>query len=133
MKRMFTSATLKTNRLVFTPFYGNHFALLFSFIIFELSTSEISSWPRAAASPARNKQPHHHITRATYINRYPHEPNKAGQNEYFIGLVYMNIAVISIMGRNISVGSANVAGQSKKRTNPKPDLRRMPAMSYARL
>ncbi len=96
MKRMFTSATLKLTGWYLLILVI--ISLLFSFIIFELSTSEISS--RLERLQVRLETNNRTITLPGPLTLTDIRMNqtKQARTSIFIGLVYMNIAVISIGG-----------------------------------
>ena len=96
MKRMFASATLKLTGWYLLILVI--ISLLFSFIIFELSTSEISSrLERLQVRLEGNKQTITLPGPLTLTDLRMNQTQEA-RTSIFIGLVYMNIAVISIGG-----------------------------------
>lgn len=96
MKRMFTSATLKLTGWYLLILIT--IALLFSFIIYELSTSEISS--RLERLQIRLEGGNEGLTLPGPLTLTDIRINQTeeAKTSIFIGLVYMNIAVISIGG-----------------------------------
>lgn len=96
MKRMFTSATVRLTTWYLVILIV--ISILFSFIIFELSTSEISSrlerlQIRAEGSPRTITLP----GPLTLSDVRESQANEA-EASIFIGLVYMNLAVIGLGG-----------------------------------
>ncbi len=96
MRQMFTSATLKLTGWYLLILVV--ISLLFSFIIYELSTSEISS--RLERLQVRLEGESQTITLPGPLTLTDLRMNqtKEAKTSIFIGLVYMNIAVISIGG-----------------------------------
>ena len=96
MRQMFTSATLKLTGWYLLILVA--ISLLFSFIIYELSTSEISS--RLERLQVRLEGESQTITLPGPLTLTDLRMNqtKEAKTSIFIGLVYMNIAVISIGG-----------------------------------
>jgi len=96
MKRMFTSATLKLTGWYLMILVV--ISLLFSFIIFELSTSEISS--RLERLQVRLEGNSQTITLPGPLTLTDLRMNQTqeARTSIFVGLVYMNIAVIGIGG-----------------------------------
>lgn len=96
MRQMFTSATLKLTGWYLLILMA--ISLLFSFIIYELSTSEISS--RLERLQVRLEGESQTITLPGPLTLTDLRMNqtKEAKTSIFIGLVYMNIAVISIGG-----------------------------------
>lgn len=96
MKRMFTSATLKLTGWYLLILVI--ISLLFSFIIFELSTSEISS--RLERLQVRLEGESQTITLPGPLTLTDLRMNQTqeARTSIFVGLVYMNVAVISVGG-----------------------------------
>lgn len=96
MRQMFTSATLKLTGWYLLILMA--ISLLFSFIIYELSTSEISS--RLERLQVRLEGESQTITLPGPLTLTDLRMNqtKEAKTSIFIGLVYMNVAVISIGG-----------------------------------
>lgn len=96
MKRMFTSATLKLTGWYLLILIV--ISLLFSFIIYELSTSEISS--RLERLQVRLEGNSQTITLPGPLTLTDLRMNQTqeAKTSIFVGLVYMNVAVIGIGG-----------------------------------
>ena len=108
MKRMFTSATLKL-----TAWYLVNLiviCLLFSFIIFELSTSEISSRLERLQIRVEGSSQKITLPGPVTLNEVRMNQTREARASIFIGLVYMNIAVITLGG----IGSFLLARRTLK-------------------
>lgn len=96
MKRMFTSATLKLTGWYL--FILITIALLFSFIIYELSTSEISSSLERLQIRLEGGGEGFTLPGPLSLTDIRINQTEEAKTSIFIGLVYMNVAVISIGG-----------------------------------
>lgn len=96
MKRMFASATLKLTGWYLLILVL--ISLLFSFIIFELSTSEISSRLERLQVRLEGNQKTITLPGPLTLTDLRMNQTQEARTSIFIGLVYMNIAVISIGG-----------------------------------
>ena len=108
MRRMFTSATLKL-----TAWYLINLiiiCLIFSYIIFQLSTSEISSRLERLQIRVEGSSQTITLPGPVTLNEVRVNQTNEARASIFIGLVYMNITVISIGG----VGSFWLARRTLK-------------------
>lgn len=96
MKRMFASATLKLTAWYLIILVT--ICLIFSFIIFELSTSEISSRLERLQIRAEGSSRTLTLPGPVTLSEIRMDQTAEARTSIFIGLVYMNVGVISLGG-----------------------------------
>jgi two-component system sensor histidine kinase CiaH len=108
MKRMFASATLKLTAWYLIILVT--ICLIFSFIIFELSTSEISSRLERLQIRVEGSTKTLTLPGPVTLNDIRVNQTQQAKESIFVGLVYMNLAVITLGG----VGSFLLARRTLK-------------------
>lgn len=96
MKRMFASATLKLTTWYLIILVT--ICLIFSFIIFELSTSEISSRLERLQIRVEGTSKTLTLPGPVTLNDIRVNQTRQAKESIFVGLVYMNLAVITLGG-----------------------------------
>lgn len=96
MKRMFASATLKLTAWYLIILVT--ICLIFSFIIFEISTSEISSRLERLQIRVEGSSQTLTLPGPVTLNDIRVNQTKEAKASIFVGLVYMNLAVITLGG-----------------------------------
>lgn len=108
MKRMFASATLKLTSWYLLILVA--ISIIFSFIIFEISTSEISSRLERLQIRVEGSSKSITLPGPVTLNDIRINQTQEARTSIFIGLVYMNLAVISLGG----IGSYLLARRTLK-------------------